>query len=41
MMNKQQHIDFWIRQAEDDWGAVEENISQINLLISWLKKNLQ
>ena len=23
MLNKQQHIDFWIRQAEDDYGAAE------------------
>ena len=23
MLNKEQHIDFWVKQAEDDWGAVE------------------
>ena len=23
MLNKEQHIQYWITQAEDDWGAVE------------------
>ena len=23
MSSKQEHIDFWLKQAEDDWGAVE------------------
>jgi len=23
MLNKREHIDLWIKQAEDDWGAVE------------------
>ena len=23
MMNKQQHVDYWINTAEDDWGSVE------------------
>jgi hypothetical protein len=22
-MSKQQHIDYWINTAEDDWGSVE------------------
>jgi HEPN domain-containing protein len=23
MLSKEQHIQFWVKQAEDDWGAVE------------------
>jgi HEPN domain-containing protein len=23
MLSKKQHIQFWVKQAEDDWGAVE------------------
>lgn len=23
MLSKEQHIQFWVNQAEDDWGAVE------------------
>ena len=23
MMTKQQHVDYWINSAEDDWGSVE------------------